>query len=216
MTVMQGECVVVCGSSGSGKSTLLRCISGLEEYQKGCIVVNGVNLKGDRKKRKDIHRHVGIVFQQFNLFPHLSVYRNCTLALLWVRRLSKQEAHNLTMHHLAQVHMVDHVNKYPHQLSGGQQQRAAIARTLCMEPKIILFDEPTSSLDPEMAKEVLGTIINLAKGGVTIICVTHEMGFASSIADAVVFIEEGAIVENRKTEDFFQNPQTTRAKLFLG
>ena len=207
--------IVVCGPSGSGKSTLIRCINRLEEHQEGTIIVDGNELNENTKNIEEIRAEVGMVFQQFNLFPHLSILDNCTLAPIWVKQMPKKDAETLAMQHLEKVQISDQALKYPGQLSGGQQQRCAIARALCMEPKIMLFDEPTSALDPEMIKEVLDAMVNLAKAGMTMIVVTHEMGFAKEVADEVVFMDEGMIVERAKTKDFFANPKNERTKLFL-
>ena len=207
--------IVVCGPSGSGKSTLIRCINRLEEHQKGTIVVDGTELSENTKNIEQVRAEVGMVFQQFNLFPHLSILDNCTLAPIWVKKLPKKEAQDLAMKQLEQVQIADQANKFPGQLSGGQQQRSAIARALCMQPKIMLFDEPTSALDPEMIKEVLDAMVNLAKGGMTMIVVTHEMGFAKEVADEVIFMDEGMIVEKAETKEFFANPKSERTKLFL-
>ena len=207
--------IVVCGPSGSGKSTLIRCINRLEEHQEGNIVVDGTELTDDTKNIEQIRAEVGMVFQQFKLFPHLSILDNCTLAPIWVKKTPKKKAEELAMRQLEQVQIADQAAKFPGQLSGGQQQRAALARALCMEPKIMLFDEPTSALDPEMIKEVLDAMVNLAKAGMTMIVVTHEMGFAKEVADEVVFMDEGMIVERAKTKDFFANPKNERTKLFL-
>ena len=207
--------IVVCGPSGSGKSTLIRCINRLEEHQKGNIIVDGTELSENTKNIEKIRAEVGMVFQQFNLFPHLSILDNCTLAPIWVKKMSKNDAEELAMKQLEQVQIVDQAKKFPGQLSGGQQQRSAIARALCMKPKIMLFDEPTSALDPEMIKEVLDAMVNLAKGGMTMIVVTHEMGFAKEVADEVIFMDEGFIVEKAKTKEFFANPKSDRTKLFL-
>ena len=207
--------IVVCGPSGSGKSTLIRCINRLEEHQKGNIIVDGTELSEDTKNIEKIRAEVGMVFQQFNLFPHLSILDNCTLAPIWVKKMAKKEAEELAMKQLEQVQIVDQAKKFPGQLSGGQQQRSAIARALCMQPKIMLFDEPTSALDPEMIKEVLDAMVNLAKGGMTMIVVTHEMGFAKEVADEVIFMDEGMIVEKAATKEFFANPKSDRTKLFL-
>ena len=207
--------IVVCGPSGSGKSTLIRCINRLEEHQKGSIIVDGTELSEETKNIEQIRAEVGMVFQQFNLFPHLSILDNCTLAPIWVKKTPKKQAEELAMKQLEQVQIADQAQKFPGQLSGGQQQRAALARALCMEPKIMLFDEPTSALDPEMIKEVLDAMVNLAKAGMTMIVVTHEMGFAKEVADEVVFMDEGMIVERAKTNDFFANPKNERTKLFL-
>ncbi len=207
--------IVVCGPSGSGKSTLIRCINRLEEHQKGTIIVDGTELSENTKNIEQVRAEVGMVFQQFNLFPHLSILDNCTLAPIWVKKMPKKEAQELAMKQLEQVQIADQANKFPGQLSGGQQQRSAIARALCMQPKIMLFDEPTSALDPEMIKEVLDAMVNLAKGGMTMIVVTHEMGFAKEVADEVIFMDEGMIVEKAETKDFFANPKSDRTKLFL-
>ena len=213
--VSEKEKVVICGPSGSGKSTLIRCINRLEEHQKGDIVVDGMTLDENTKNISAIRSEVGMVFQQFNLFPHLSILENCTLAQIWVKKKTKKDSEALAMDYLKKVQIEDQALKFPGQLSGGQQQRAAIARALCMEPKIMLFDEPTSALDPEMIKEVLDVMVDLAKGGMTMCVVTHEMGFAKEVADRVVFMDEGNIVEAKKTNDFFQNPENERTKLFL-
>jgi len=207
--------IVVCGPSGSGKSTLIRCINRLEEHQKGTIVVDGIELSENTKNIEKIRAEVGMVFQQFNLFPHLSILDNCTLAPIWVKKMPKKQAEELAMQQLKQVQIADQAKKYPGQLSGGQQQRSAIARALCMKPKIMLFDEPTSALDPEMIKEVLDAMVNLAKGGMTMIVVTHEMGFAKEVADEVIFMDEGMIVEKQPTKSFFASPKSDRTKLFL-
>ena len=207
--------IVVCGPSGSGKSTLIRCINRLEEHQKGTIVVDGTELSENTKNIEKVRAEVGMVFQQFNLFPHLSILDNCTLAPIWVKKMAKKDAEELAMQQLSQVQIADQSQKFPGQLSGGQQQRCAIARALCMKPKIMLFDEPTSALDPEMIKEVLDAMVNLAKGGMTMIVVTHEMGFAKEVADEVIFMDEGFIVEKQPTKDFFDNPKSERTKLFL-
>ena len=215
LEVKEKQKIVVCGPSGSGKSTLIRCINRLEEHQKGSIIVDGNELSEKTKDIEKIRAEVGMVFQQFNLFPHLSILDNCTLAPIWVKKTPKKEAEEFAMKQLEQVQIADQAAKFPGQLSGGQQQRAALARALCMEPKIMLFDEPTSALDPEMIKEVLDAMVNLAKGGMTMIVVTHEMGFAKEVADEVVFMDEGMIVERAKTKDFFANPKNERTKLFL-
>ena len=215
LTVEKNKKIVVCGPSGSGKSTLIRCINRLEEHQKGSIVVDGTELSEDTKNIEAIRAEVGMVFQQFNLFPHLSILDNCTLAPIWVKKMPKQKAEELAMKQLNQVQIGDQAQKFPGQLSGGQQQRCAIARALCMEPKIMLFDEPTSALDPEMIKEVLDAMVNLAKAGMTMIVVTHEMGFAKEVADEVIFMDEGMIVERAETKEFFANPKSDRTKLFL-
>ena len=215
LEVKEKQKIVVCGPSGSGKSTLIRCINRLEEHQKGQIIVDGNELSEKTKDIEKIRAEVGMVFQQFNLFPHLSILDNCTLAPIWVKKTPKKQAEELAMKQLEQVQIADQAAKFPGQLSGGQQQRAALARALCMEPKIMLFDEPTSALDPEMIKEVLDAMVNLAKAGMTMIVVTHEMGFAKEVADEVVFMDEGMIVERAKTKDFFANPKNERTKLFL-
>ena len=215
LNVEQKQKIVVCGPSGSGKSTLIRCINRLEEHQEGNIIVDGNELTEDTKDIEKIRAEVGMVFQQFNLFPHLSILDNCTLAPIWVKKLPKKQAEELAMKQLEQVQIADQASKFPGQLSGGQQQRAAIARALCMEPKIMLFDEPTSALDPEMIKEVLDAMVNLAKAGMTMIVVTHEMGFAKEVADEVIFMDEGMIVEKANTKEFFSNPKSDRTKLFL-
>ena len=215
LEVNQKQKIVVCGPSGSGKSTLIRCINRLEEHQKGRITVDGNELTEDTKDIEKIRAEVGMVFQQFNLFPHLSILDNCTLAPIWVKKMPKKQAEELAMKQLEQVQIVDQATKFPGQLSGGQQQRCAIARALCMEPKIMLFDEPTSALDPEMIKEVLDAMVDLAKAGMTMIVVTHEMGFAKEVADEVIFMDEGMIVERAPTNDFFANPKNERTKLFL-
>ena len=215
LEVKEKQKIVVCGPSGSGKSTLIRCINRLEEHQKGKIIVDGNELSEKTKDIEKIRAEVGMVFQQFNLFPHLSILDNCTLAPIWVKKTPKKQAEEFAMKQLEQVQIADQAAKFPGKLSGGQQQRAALARALCMEPKIMLFDEPTSALDPEMIKEVLDAMVNLAKGGMTMIVVTHEMGFAKEVADEVVFMDEGMIVERAKTKDFFANPKNERTKLFL-
>ena len=215
LAVKGGEKVVICGPSGSGKSTMIRCINRLEEHQQGQIVVDGVELTNDLKKIDEVRREVGMVFQHFNLFPHLTVLENCTLAPLWVRKIPKKQAEEIAMHYLTRVKIPQQALKYPGQLSGGQQQRVAIARALCMAPKIMLFDEPTSALDPEMVKEVLDTMVGLAEEGMTMLCVTHEMGFARQVADRVIFMDRGEIVEMNTPEAFFSNPQHERTKLFL-
>ena len=207
--------IVVCGPSGSGKSTLIRCINRLEDHQEGTIIVDGNELNENTKNIEEIRAEVGMVFQQFNLFPHLSILDNCTLAPIWVKKMPKKKAEELALKQLEQVQISDQAYKFPGQLSGGQQQRSAIARALCMEPKIMLFDEPTSALDPEMIKEVLDAMVNLAKGGMTMIVVTHEMGFAKEVADEVIFMDEGMIVEKNTTKEFFANPKSDRTKLFL-
>jgi len=207
--------IVVCGPSGSGKSTLIRCINRLEEHQKGKIVVDGIELSENTKNIEQVRAEVGMVFQQFNLFPHLSIVDNCALAPIWVKKIPKKQAEESALKQLEKVQILDQARKFPGQLSGGQQQRAAIARALCMEPKIMLFDEPTSALDPEMIKEVLDAMVDLAKGGMTMIVVTHEMGFAKEVADEVIFMDEGMIVERAPTKEFFANPKNDRTKLFL-
>ena len=215
LEVEKNKKIVVCGPSGSGKSTLIRCINRLEEHQKGSIVVDGTELTEETKNIEQIRAEVGMVFQQFNLFPHLSILDNCTLAPIWVKKMPKAKAEELALEHLERVQISDQAQKFPGQLSGGQQQRCAIARALCMEPKIMLFDEPTSALDPEMIKEVLDAMVNLAKAGMTMIVVTHEMGFAKEVADEVIFMDEGMIVERAETKTFFANPKSDRTKLFL-
>ena len=215
LRVMGGERIVICGPSGSGKSTMIRCINRLEEHQSGRIVVDGVEITHDLKKVDEVRREVGMVFQHFNLFPHLTVLENCTLAPIWVRKMPKQQAEEVALHYLRRVKIPEQANKYPGQLSGGQQQRVAIARALCMSPKIMLFDEPTSALDPEMVKEVLDTMVSLAEDGMTMLCVTHEMGFAREVANRIVFMDEGQIVETNEPEEFFNHPQHARTKLFL-
>ena len=207
--------IVVCGPSGSGKSTLIRCINRLEEHQKGKIIVDGIELSENTKNIEQVRAEVGMVFQQFNLFPHLSILDNCSLAPIWVKKLPKRQAEELALKQLEKVQILDQAKKFPGQLSGGQQQRAALARALCMEPKIMLFDEPTSALDPEMIKEVLDAMVALAKAGMTMIVVTHEMGFAKEVADEVIFMDEGMIVERAQTKEFFANPKSERTKLFL-
>ena len=215
LKVTRGEKIVVCGPSGSGKSTMIRCINRLEEHQKGSIVVDGTELTNDLKKIDEIRRDVGMVFQHFNLFPHLTILENCTLAPIWVKKMPKKEAEEVAMHYLTRVKIPEQAGKYPGQLSGGQQQRVAIARSLCMSPKIMLFDEPTSALDPEMVKEVLDTMVSLVEEGMTMMCVTHEMGFARQVADRVIFMDQGQIVEMNEPNAFFKNPQHERTKLFL-
>jgi len=215
LKVMNGERIVVCGPSGSGKSTMIRCINRLEEHQDGKIVVDGIELANDLKKIDEVRREVGMVFQHFNLFPHLTILENCTLAPIWVRKTPKKQAEEAAMHFLKRVKIPEQANKYPSQLSGGQQQRVAIARALCMNPRIMLFDEPTSALDPEMIKEVLETMVGLAEEGMTMICVTHEMGFARQVANRVIFMDQGRIVEQNAPDEFFDNPQHERTKLFL-
>ena len=215
LTVQRGERIVICGPSGSGKSTLIRCINRLEEHQRGTIRVDGVELTAAVKSIDEVRREVGMVFQQFNLFPHLTVLENCTLAPIWVRKLPKAEAEALALRYLERVKIPEQAGKYPGQLSGGQQQRVAIARALCMNPKVMLFDEPTSALDPEMVKEVLDTMTSLAGDGMTMLVVTHEMGFARQVADRVVFMDRGEIVESNTPGEFFAHPQHERTKLFL-
>ncbi len=215
LNVQRGERIVVCGPSGSGKSTMIRCINRLEEHQKGRIIVDGIELTNDLKKIDEIRRDVGMVFQHFNLFPHRTVLDNCTLAPIWVKKMPKAEANDIAMHYLRKVKIPEQAMKYPGQLSGGQQQRVAIARALCMSPKIMLFDEPTSALDPEMVKEVLDTMVSLAQDGMTMICVTHEMGFARQVANRVIFMDGGQIIESNAPDRFFSNPQHERTKLFL-
>jgi general L-amino acid transport system ATP-binding protein len=215
LKVMGGERIVICGPSGSGKSTMIRCINRLEEHQQGKIVVDGMELSNDLKKIDEVRREVGMVFQHFNLFPHLTVLENCTLAPIWVRKTPKRDAEEVAMHYLTRVKIPEQAGKYPGQLSGGQQQRVAIARALCMNPKIMLFDEPTSALDPEMVKEVLDTMVGLAEDGMTMLVVTHEMGFARQVANRIVFMDQGQIVEANVPEEFFNHPQHERTKLFL-
>jgi len=215
LEVAQGERIVICGPSGSGKSTLIRCINRLEEHQAGRIIVEGTELTNDLRKIDEIRRDVGMVFQHFNLFPHLSILDNLTLAPIWVRKMPRKEAEDLAMHYLTRVKIPEQAHKYPGQLSGGQQQRVAIARALCMNPKIMLFDEPTSALDPEMVKEVLDTMVQLARDGMTMLCVTHEMNFARQVADRVIFMDGGEVVEMNEPGGFFAHPQHERTKLFL-
>ncbi|NQY82879.1 MAG: amino acid ABC transporter ATP-binding protein [Alphaproteobacteria bacterium] len=215
LEVKKGEKIVICGPSGSGKSTLIRCINRLEEHQEGSIVVDGTELTNDLKNIDIIRSEVGLVFQHFNLFPHLTVLENCTLALIWVRKMPRAEAEATAMEYLERVKIPEQALKYPGQLSGGQQQRVAIARSLCMSPRVMLFDEPTSALDPEMISEVLDVMIELAVSGMTMLCVTHEMGFARKVADRVVFMDQGEIIEDNNPEEFFNNPQLDRTKLFL-
>jgi general L-amino acid transport system ATP-binding protein len=215
LTVRKGERIVVCGPSGSGKSTTIRCINRLEEYQRGRIVVDNQELSSDVKQIERIRREVGMVFQHFNLFPHLTVLENCVLAPIWVRKLPRKQAEEMAMRYLERVRIPEQAHKYPGQLSGGQQQRVAIARSLCMSPKIMLFDEPTSALDPEMIKEVLDTMVALAEDGMTMICVTHEMGFAKTVAHRVIFMDGGEIIEEKPPEAFFTNPESERTRLFL-
>ena len=215
LEVEKNKKIVVCGPSGSGKSTLIRCINRLEEHQKGTIIVDGTELTENTKNIEAIRAEVGMVFQQFNLFPHLSILDNCTLAPIWVKKMPKKQAEEIAMENLTRVQIADQARKFPGQLSGAQQQRCALARALCMKPKIMLFDEPTSALDPEMIKEVLDAMVDLAKAGMTMIVVTHEMGFAKEVADNMIFMDEGRIVEKAKTKDFFNNPKSDRTKLFL-
>ena len=215
LQVNQQEKIVICGPSGSGKSTLIRCINRLEEHQEGQIIVDGKEISENTKDIEKIRAEVGMVFQQFNLFPHLSILENCTLAPIWVKKMPKKKAEEIAMRNLERVQIADQARKFPGQLYGGQQQRCALARALCMEPKIMLFDEPTSALDPEMIKEVLDAMVDLAKAGMTMIVVTHEMGFAKEVADNMIFMDEGRIVEKAKTKDFFSNPKSDRTKLFL-
>ena len=215
LEVNQQEKIVICGPSGSGKSTLIRCINRLEEHQEGEIIVDGKEISENTKDIEKIRANVGMVFQQFNLFPHLSILDNCTLAPIWVKKMPKKQAEEVAMENLKRVQISDQAKKFPGQLSGGQQQRCALARALCMKPKIMLFDEPTSALDPEMIKEVLDAMVDLAKAGMTMIVVTHEMGFAKEVADNMIFMDEGRIVEKAKTNDFFNNPKSDRTKLFL-
>ncbi|MDJ0816777.1 MAG: amino acid ABC transporter ATP-binding protein [Desulfobacterales bacterium] len=215
VTVRKGECVVICGPSGSGKSTLIRCINRLEKHQQGKIIIDGIELTKDLKRKSKIRSEVGMVFQSFNLFPHLTILENLTFAPIWVRKTPRAEAEKIAMHYLERVHIPEQADKYPGQLSGGQQQRVAIARCLCMNPKIMLFDEPTSALDPEMIKEVLDVMIELATEGITMICVTHEMGFAKTVASRIIFMDKGEIVEENNPSEFFNNPQWDRTQLFL-
>jgi len=215
LDVAKSERIVICGPSGSGKSTLIRCINRLEEHQKGQIIVDGIELTNDVKNIDTIRREVGMCFQHFNLFPHLTVLENCCLAPIWVRKVPRAEAEAAAMHYLEKVKIPDQAHKYPGQLSGGQQQRVAIARSLCMNPRIMLFDEPTSALDPEMIKEVLDTMVELAETGMTMLCVTHEMGFAKTVADKVIFMDGGEVIESNNPHEFFDNPQHHRTQLFL-
>ena len=215
LTVRKSEKIVICGPSGSGKSTLIRCINRLEEHQAGKIVVDGIELTEDLKRIDEVRRDVGMVFQHFNLFPHLTILENCTLAPIWVKKMAKKDAEEVAMHYLKRVRIPEQALKYPGQLSGGQQQRVAIARSLCMSPKIMLFDEPTSALDPEMVKEVLDTMVSLANEGMTMLCVTHEMGFARQVADRVIFMDAGQIIEMNEPNAFFADPRHERTKLFL-
>ncbi|HEY4200663.1 MAG TPA: amino acid ABC transporter ATP-binding protein [Devosiaceae bacterium] len=215
LDVAAGERIVICGPSGSGKSTMIRCINRLEEHQEGRILVQGIELTDNMKRIDLVRRDVGMVFQHFNLFPHLTILENCTLAPMWARKMPQKQAEELAMRYLERVKIPDQALKYPGQLSGGQQQRVAIARSLCMNPKIMLFDEPTSALDPEMVKEVLDTMVGLAEDGMTMLCVTHEMGFARQVANRILFMDGGQIVETNTAEAFFANPQHERTKLFL-
>ncbi|MDD3342662.1 MAG: amino acid ABC transporter ATP-binding protein [Sulfurospirillaceae bacterium] len=215
LTVKRGEIIVICGPSGSGKSTLIRCINRLEEFQEGQILVDGIELMDDVKKIKAIREEVAMVFQHFNLFPHLTILDNLTLAPIWVKKMPRKEANAMAMKYLERVNIAEQANKYPNQLSGGQQQRVAIARSLCKNPKIMLFDEPTSALDPEMVAEVLDVMIELAREDKTMVCVTHEMGFAKKVADRIIFMDAGQIVEENTPENFFKNPESDRLKLFL-
>jgi general L-amino acid transport system ATP-binding protein len=215
LTVKNGERIVICGPSGSGKSTMIRCINRLEEHQKGRIVIGDIELTNDMKRVDEVRRDVGMVFQHFNLFPHLTILQNCTLAPMWVRKMSRRDAEEVAMDYLTRVKIPEQAHKYPGQLSGGQQQRVAIARSLCMNPKVMLFDEPTSALDPEMVKEVLDTMVSLASEGMTMLCVTHEMGFAREVADRVIFMDAGQIVEANSPDEFFSNPQHERSRVFL-
>ncbi len=215
LKVKKGERIVICGPSGSGKSTMIRCINRLEEHQRGKIIVNGIELTNDLKNIEKVRAEVGMVFQHFNLFPHLTILENLTLGPIWVRKMPKKEAEDLAMHYLTRVQIPEQAKKFPGQISGGQQQRVAIARSLCMKPQIMLFDEPTSALDPEMIKEVLDVMVDLAEGGMTMLVVTHEMGFAKTVAHRVMFMDEGQIVEENEPNEFFDNPQHDRTKLFL-
>ena len=215
LSVDAGERIVICGPSGSGKSTMIRCINRLEEHQRGQIIVDGIELTNDIRKIDEIRREVGMVFQHFNLFPHLTVLENCTLAPIWVKKTPKAEAEDIAMQYLTRVKIPEQAKKYPGQLSGGQQQRVAIARSLCMSPKIMLFDEPTSALDPEMISEVLDVMVGLAETGIAMLCVTHEIGFARKFANRVIFMDFGEIIEQNDPEEFFNNPQSDRTKLFL-
>jgi general L-amino acid transport system ATP-binding protein len=215
LKVMKGERIVICGPSGSGKSTMIRCINRLEEHQVGKVIVDGIELTNDIKRIDEIRREVGMVFQHFNLFPHLTILQNCTLAPIWVRKMSKKDAEAVAMRYLERVRIPEQANKYPNQLSGGQQQRVAIARALCMNPRVMLFDEPTSALDPEMIKEVLDVIVDLAEEGMTMLVVSHEMGFARKVADRMVFMDQGQIIEEKPPAEFFTNPEHERTRLFL-
>ena len=215
LTVKRGERIVIAGPSGSGKSTMIRCINRLEEHQKGKIIVDGVELTGETRRIDEIRREVGMVFQHFNLFPHMTILENCTVAPIQVRKMGRKQAEEVAMHYLERVKIPEQAGKYPGQLSGGQQQRVAIARALCMNPRVMLFDEPTSALDPEMIKEVLDTMVGLAEEGMTMLCVTHEMGFARQVANRVIFMDRGQIVEENAPAEFFDNPKHERTKLFL-
>ena len=215
LRVQKGERIVIAGPSGSGKSTMIRCINALEEHQKGKIIVDGIELTNDLKKVDEVRKEVGMVFQHFNLFPHLTIMENLTLGPIWVRKMPKAQANEVAMHYLERVKIPEQANKYPGQLSGGQQQRVAIARSLCMNPHVMLFDEPTSALDPEMVKEVLDVMIGLAESGMTMLCVTHEMGFARQVANRVIFMDQGQIIEQNEPEEFFLHPRHERTKLFL-
>jgi general L-amino acid transport system ATP-binding protein len=215
LKVKKGERIVICGPSGSGKSTLIRCINHLEEHQQGKIIVDGIELSGDLKQIEQVRKEVGMVFQDFNLFPHLSILENLMLAPVWVKKMSKKAAEEIAMSYLERVKIPEQARKYPGQLSGGQQQRVAIARSLCMNPKVMLFDEPTSALDPEMISEVLDVMVELAEDGMTMLCVTHEMGFAKKVANRVIFMDEGEIIEENEPTHFFEKPQNERTKLFL-
>jgi len=215
LRVQKGERIVIAGPSGSGKSTMIRCINALEEHQKGKIIVDGIELTNDLKKIDDVRKEVGMVFQHFNLFPHLTILENCTLGPIWVRKMPRAQAEEVAMHYLERVKIPEQAKKYPGQLSGGQQQRVAIARSLCMNPHVMLFDEPTSALDPEMVKEVLEVMIGLAESGMTMLCVTHEMGFARQVANRVIFMDQGQIIEQNEPEEFFLHPRHERTKLFL-
>ena len=215
LTVKKGERIVICGPSGSGKSTMIRCLNRLEEHQRGQIIVDGTELNNDLKNIEFTRREVGMVFQHFNLFPHLTVLENCCLAPIWVRKTPRKKAEATAMNYLARVRIPDQAHKYPGQLSGGQQQRVAIARSLCMNPEVMLFDEPTSALDPEMIKEVLDVMIELAQEGMTMLCVTHEMGFAKTVANRVIFMDAGQVIEENEPQAFFNNPQSERTRLFL-
>lgn len=215
LDVCEGERIVLCGPSGSGKSTTIRCLNRLEEHQQGRIIVDGTEMTSDLTQLESIRREIGMVFQHFNLFPHLTILENCTLAPMWVRKVPKKRAQEIAMHYLERVRIPEQAHKHPGQLSGGQQQRAAIARALCMKPRIMLFDEPTSALDPEMVKEVLDTMVGLAEEGMTMLCVTHEMGFARTVASRVIFMDKGEIIEEAEPVRFFENPRNDRTRLFL-